>query len=101
MQIICRKSFHFQQHEILDNTKTGEKVAIVKQEFRVYPSYVPQLVPDWIEENDLFQMAVDDDSITKVAVLSESKKDKAKKSNVAEPQTMGWGASAAGLTLGK
>jgi hypothetical protein len=101
MQIICRKSFHFQQHEILDNAKTGEKVAIVKEEFRVYPSFEPQLVPDWIAKEDLFTLAVDDGSIRIVQVLSESKKDKAKNSKIDEPKTMGWGASAAGLTLGK
>jgi len=99
MQIICRKAFHFQQHEILDNLKTGEKVAIVKQEFRVQPNPNPQLVPDWLKDEDHFNMCVDDGSIQVVAVLSEPPSKGKKKAE--DAKTMGWGASAAGLNVGR
>jgi hypothetical protein len=94
MQIICNRSFHFQQHEILENTKTGEKVAIVKQEFRVYPSYQPQVVPDWIEDEALFELALEDNSIQVIQIISEPKTKT--KTIVEHIEQMGWGAKPTG-----
>ena len=90
MQIICNKAFHFQQHEILENTKTGENVAVVKQEFRCYPAFGPQLVPDWIEHEELFRLAVEDESIQVVQVLTKS--ESKAQTIVQHTDQMGWGA---------
>ena len=93
MQIICSKRLHFQDHEIIDNLITGEKMAILKQQFVVSPSVRPQEVPDWIKSDDLFNFSVEDGTITVVQVLSTSK---TKGKLLAEPKsaspTSGWGA---------
>ena len=79
MQIICRKRLHFQEHEIVDNSKTGEKIAILKRQLVVSPSVHPQVVPDFVTNDDLFRLCVEDGTITIVRVLSTPKtKSKAK-----------------------
>jgi hypothetical protein len=94
MQIICTKAFQFIQHDIVENPTTKEKVAVIKQTHKITPSSNPQLVPDWIREDDLFAMGVADGSIKEVRfeIISEvpAKKNK-------EVKQMGWGGSASGL----
>ena len=93
MQIICRKKLHFQDHEIVHNSVTNEKTAILKRQTVVSPSVNPQEVPDWIKSDDLFNFSVEDGTITVVQVLSTSK---TKGKLLAEPKsaspTSGWGA---------
>jgi hypothetical protein len=97
MQIICKKKLHFQDHEIVDNLKTGEKVAVLKRQTLVSPSAIPQEVPDWIKNDDLFNLSVDDGVITVVNVLSTPKtkgtaKSAAKATATEDIQPSGWGA---------
>jgi hypothetical protein len=111
MQIICCKRLHFQDHEIVKNTKTDENVAVLKQQTTVAPSIHPQEVPDWIRNDDLFRLSVEDGAITVVQVLSVPKL-KGKSGTVAkpsgevvkkadEPAASGWGAKpGAGLPNG-
>jgi len=102
MQIICRKKLHFQDHEIVHNTKTDEKVAIVKRQIVISPSINPQEVPDWIKNDDLFNLSVEDETITIVQVLSApKKKTAANASKQVESPISGWGAKpGAGLPNG-
>jgi hypothetical protein len=109
MQIICRKKLHFQDHEIVHNSVTNEKTAILKRQTVVSPSVNPQEVPDWIKTDDLFRLCVEDGSITIVQVLSTPKKKTAAnaapkteetKPKEADPNS-GWGAKpGAGLPNG-
>jgi len=112
MQIICKRRLQFDNHEIVDNLKTGEKVALVKTKpLIISPNVNPQLVPDWIKTTDMFQLGVETEIITEVAILSKPKNKSAKSaavdSNMPEktdkpnpPQT-GWGASPQmGLPIG-
>jgi hypothetical protein len=70
MQIICKKAFLFQDTEIVKNPTSGENVAIVKRKIMVQPKVTPQTVPDWIRNDGLFELAIQDDSITEVVVVS-------------------------------
>lgn len=100
MQIICKKKLCFQDHEIVNNEKTGEKVAILKRSFTVSPSHRPQEVPDWVKTDDLFGMSEDDGTITVVQVLSAPKTNPATKGKAAklpddaatDTAIAGWGA---------
>ena len=98
MQIICKKRLLFQDHEILINQTTNEKVALLKRSHLVTPSVNPQEVPDWIKDDDLFGMNVDDGAITVVRVLSTSKPKTTAKASIPDA---GWGAKpGAGLPNG-
>jgi hypothetical protein len=92
MQIICTKAFQFLQTEIKENPSTKESIAVIKQTFKITPSSRPQVVPDWIKEDELFDLGVKDGSITEVMIVSKNEA-KPKKE---VPQT-GWGATASGL----
>jgi hypothetical protein len=92
MQIICTKAFQFIQHDIVENPTTKEKVAVIKQTHKITPSSHPQIVPDWIRDDDLFDMGVADGSIIEVKVISEVPAKKTK-----EVKQMGWGGSVSGL----
>ena len=95
MQIICNKALQFLKTEIKPNQVTGENVAVHTDTFTVTPSTTPQVVPDWIKEDSLFELSVNSGTIIEVAVLSQPKK------TVEEPAELGWGASANGLQVGK
>ena len=110
MQIICKKRLHFQDHEIVLNTKTNENVAILKRQHTVAPSIHPQTVPDWIKDEELFRLSIEDGAITIVQVLSAPKTkgkepkpstEEVEKKPVEEAAQTGWGAKpGAGLPNG-
>lgn len=70
MQIICKRAYVFCDTEIHDNPTTNEKMAVVKRKFAVSPNVNPQSVPDWIRNDGLFELAVQDGAITEVVVVS-------------------------------
>jgi len=70
MQILCKKAFVFCDTDIATDPKSGERVAVVRRKFQVSPKVTPQLVPDWIRNDGLFELAVQDGSITEVVVVS-------------------------------
>jgi hypothetical protein len=70
MQIICKKAFVFCDTEIAVNPQSNEKMAIVKRKIQINPSVNPQVAPDWIKTDGLYELAIQDGSITEVVVVS-------------------------------
>jgi hypothetical protein len=62
MKIIAHKKFQFVRDEILTNTH-GELTQKILEQFTVSPNSTAQVVPDWIRDNDLYKLAVQDGAI--------------------------------------
>ena len=63
MQIIAKKRMDFVEHEITISPVSNEKVAKVIRKHSVSPGMKPVEVPDWIVNDDLFELAVSDRSV--------------------------------------
>lgn len=72
MQIISSKRLLFQEIEYTDETvdgvKTGRRVHNVKNKIIVNADTRPQIVPDWVKDDELFSVCVDDGSVMEITV---------------------------------
>jgi hypothetical protein len=66
MQIVAKKRYQFNDYLYSIHPRNGEVIATLQHSFHVTPSLRPQLVPDWIRDDDLFDMGVADGSIVTV-----------------------------------
>jgi hypothetical protein len=82
MQIVCKKRYQFIEHQITTHPRNGEQVAKVLRTFNVTPSLRPVEVPDWIRQNDLFDIAMADGSVIVIGELPVKKS----KQPIPEPQ---------------
>lgn len=78
MQIISSKKLLFQDSEyhdeIVDDKATGRKVHNVKASVTVEADPRPQIVPDWVKNDELFKLCVEDGSIIEVVGSSKPAK---------------------------
>jgi hypothetical protein len=66
MNCIVKKALGFNEYQITTHP-TGEKVAKLIRSYTVKPSMRPQVVPDWISNDDLFNIAIADGSLIVVS----------------------------------
>lgn len=66
MQIICKKKLQFNDYEITINPRNKEKVAKLVRSFIASPSMRPQLVPEWVRQDDMFDLALADGSLVPI-----------------------------------
>ncbi len=69
MQIISKKRLRFQNFEITVDPRSNEKVAKLVRSIEVAPSMRRQDVPDWIVNDDLFDLCVDDGSVIPIGEI--------------------------------
>ena len=66
MQIISKVSLTFHDAEIVKNEQTGFFQNKINEAVAVVPSEYPQVVPDWVRDNDLFKFALIDGTVTEI-----------------------------------
>jgi hypothetical protein len=66
MQIVAKRRYQFNDYEYSIHPRNGEVIATLQHSFHVTPSLRPQIAPDWIVNDDLFDMGVADGSIVTV-----------------------------------
>lgn len=66
MNCIVKKALGFNEYQITTHPN-GEKVAKLIRSYTVKPSMRPQVVPDWISNDDLFNIAIADGSLIVVS----------------------------------
>jgi hypothetical protein len=71
MQIVAKKKLQFQDFDITISPIHGERIATLKQSYTVSPSMRPQSVPDWIVNDELFDLAMSDGSIVAIGPIPE------------------------------
>lgn len=106
MHIIAKRSYHFRdvryEEEILESGKKQLKEILIR-EHKCQASTNPQLVPDWVENTDLFKVALDDyDKQGREMLVIVAEKKNKKSTPEPEAPKMGWGATPAtndGLTV--
>jgi hypothetical protein len=99
MQIISKKRLQFNDYEISINQRSNEKVAKLVRSFIAGPSLRAIEAPDWIVNDDLFELAVKDGSLIAIGdiptkqlnpipepqqIVSESKQDQQNDEQLAE-----------------
>lgn len=98
MQVIAHKRMTFHRADVKPHPRTGENMHLIHESHTVVPSVVPQEVPNWIKDDGLFELAVEDGSLIPVAVLAKPEKQDKKAAKQQQQQTglpaMGWGAKA-------
>ena len=66
MQIIVKKAFQFNDYEYSTHPRNGETVSKLIQTLKAFPSMRPQAAPDWIVNDDLFDIALADGSLVAI-----------------------------------
>lgn len=69
MQITSERKLLFQLVDYKTDPKTKEIRAHVKERVLVSPNPKPQIVPDWVRNDDLFKMALADGTVQEVNVV--------------------------------
>ena len=67
MNCIVKKALGFNEYQITTHPTNREKVAKLIRSYTVKPSMRPQVVPDWISNDDLFNIAIADGSLILVS----------------------------------
>lgn len=72
MQIISSRRLLFQHieyhDEVVDGKETGRKVHNVKAKIIVNADTRPQVVPDWVKDDELFKVSVEDGTVLEITV---------------------------------
>lgn len=73
MQIISKKKLQFNDYEIGIHPRNGEKVAKLMRSFIAGPSLRAIEAPDWIVNDDLFNLAIADGSLIPAGPIPDKK----------------------------
>ena len=73
MQILCKKKLQFSDYDISINPLNGERIAKLVRSFIAGPSLRTIEAPDWIVNDDLFNLAIADGSLIPVGPIPDKK----------------------------
>ena len=65
MQIISNTAAIFEKHKV-NTLEDGTRLAELIDSIQVNPSPYPQIVPDWVKDNDLYKLMIRDGSAVEV-----------------------------------
>lgn len=77
MQITSERKLLFQLVDYKTDPKSKVINAHVKERVLVSPGPKPQIVPDWVKNDELFKLAVEDGTVSEVNVVERPAKAKA------------------------
>lgn len=68
------RSFHFRKFNIVTDVRSSELVAVLEKEIIIEPKAEIQTLPDWVKDDELFDMAMSDGTLREVNFVEQKKK---------------------------